>query len=84
MRKVRTTTQQEENLMSKHKVEQQKRQTRQRARAERRRKRQVKQSIGELRRNQVGIAKKLLAGEVPLVCATAWGFVEGLLGFMER
>ena len=69
--------------MSKHKVEQQKRQTRQRARAERRHKRQAKQSIGELRRNQDGMAKKLLAGEVPLVCATAWGFVEGLLGFME-
>jgi hypothetical protein len=37
---------------------------------------------GELRRNQQAIAKRLMAGEVPLVMATAWGFVEGLLDFL--
>jgi hypothetical protein len=36
----------------------------------------------ELRRNQQAIAKRLMAGEVPLVMATAWGFVEGLLDFL--
>jgi hypothetical protein len=35
-----------------------------------------------LRRNQQAIAKRLMAGEVPLVMATAWGFVEGLLDFV--
>jgi hypothetical protein len=69
--------------MSKDKAGRQKRQTKAKAKARRREKRQAKRPIRELRRNQVGIAKKLLAGEVPLVCATAWGFVEGLVGFME-
>jgi len=70
--------------MGKDKVERQKRQAQKQAKGKRRQKRQIRCSPGELRRNQQGIAKKLLAGEVPLVCATAWGFVEGLLRFMEE
>ena len=69
--------------MGKNKAEREKRQARKQARAKRWQKRQRRRGIGELRRNQQGIARKLLAGEVPLVCATAWGFVEGLLSFME-
>jgi hypothetical protein len=69
--------------MRKHKAAQQKRQARQQAKARRRQRREERRPVGKLRRNQIGIAKKLLAGEVPLVCATAWGFVEGLLSFME-
>jgi hypothetical protein len=66
----------------KHKAAQQKRQARQQAKARRSQRREERRPVGKLRRNQIGIAKKLLAGEVPLVCATAWGFVEGLLSFM--
>jgi hypothetical protein len=69
--------------MKKDKVKRQKQQVRKQTKARRREKRQAKQPTVELRRNQIGIGKKLMAGEVPLVCATAWGFVEGLLSFME-
>lgn len=69
--------------MKKDKVKRQKQQVRKQTKARRREKRQAKQPTVELRRNQIGIGKKLLAGEVPLVCATAWGFVEGFVSFME-
>ncbi len=58
------------------------RQARARAKAARRGKREKREAQGELRRNQEAIAKRLMAGEVPLVMATAWGFVEGLLDFL--
>lgn len=58
------------------------RQVHARAKAKRRAKREKGEEQGELRRNQQAIAKRLMAGEVPLVMATAWGFVEGLLDFL--
>lgn len=69
--------------MGKDKTERQKRQAGKQGKKRRWEKRQKGRPLGGLRRNQQGIAKKLLVGEVPLVCATAWGFVEGLLSFME-
>ncbi len=71
-----------ENLMRKHSEKQRSRQARARAKAERRAKRDKRAARSELRRNQAAIAKRLMAGEVPLVMATAWGFVEGLLDFL--
>jgi hypothetical protein len=68
--------------MSKNKAGQAKQQARTKAKVRRQAKRRGKRPIREMRRNQAGIARKLLAGEVPLVCATAWGFVEGVLNFM--
>jgi len=58
-------------------------QVRKQAKQERRQKRQSKNGSGGLRRNQHYIARKLMAGKVPLVCATAWGYVEQLLSFMH-
>ena len=58
-------------------------QVRKQAKETRRRKRKSKQSVSLLRRNQSYIAKKLMAGKVPLVCATAWGYVDELLSFMH-
>ena len=58
-------------------------QVRKQGKQERRRKRKSRQSPGTLRRNQIHIGKKLMAGEVPLVCATAWGYVDQLLTFMH-
>jgi len=58
-------------------------QARKRAKQERRQKRQSKKGSSSLRRNQHYIAKKLMAGKVPLVCATAWGYVDQLLSFMH-
>lgn len=58
-------------------------QARKRTKQERRRRRQNRKMPGLLRRNQVHIAKQLMAGEVPLVCATAWGYVDQLLTFMH-
>src|SRR3972149_10673695 len=69
--------------MKKDKSEQEKRQRRRRAKDKRRKRREARQGQVRLKRNQMGIARKLLAGQVPLVCATAWGFVEGLMAFME-
>ena len=60
------------------------RQVRKQAKGKRRQKRKARQGLSGLKRNQMQIAKKLLRGEVPLVCATAWGFVDGLLKFMGR
>jgi hypothetical protein len=71
-----------ENLMRKHSEKQRSRQARAKAKAERRAKRDKRAARSELRRNQAAIAKRLMAGEVPLVMATAWGFVEGLLDFL--
>jgi hypothetical protein len=59
------------------------RQARRRAKARRQAKRDKREIKHELRRNQEGIARRLMAGEVPLVMATAWGFVEGLLDFLR-
>ena len=58
------------------------RQERARAKGQRQAKRVKREGRRELRRNQQGIAKRLMAGEVPLVMATAWGFVEGMLDFL--
>jgi len=69
--------------MSKDKVKRHRQQIRKQAKARRRQKRQAKRPLVEMKRSQMGIARKLMAGEVPLVCATAWGFVEGLMSFME-
>jgi DDE family transposase len=71
-----------ENLMKKDTGKERARQARVRAKAERRAKRVKREVRNELRRNQQAIAKRLMAGEVPLVMATAWGFVEGLLDFL--
>ena len=68
--------------MSKHNGKDQARQARARAKGVRRTKRVKREASSELRRNQAGLAKQLMAGEVPLVMATAWGFVEGLLDFL--
>ncbi len=58
------------------------RQARVRAKADRRANRVKREGWRERRRDQQAIAKRLMAGEVPLVMATAWGFVEGLLDFL--
>jgi DDE family transposase len=71
-----------ENLMKKHKGKARRQQARARGKAERRAKREQRKEHRELRRDQQAIAKRLMAGEVPLVMATAWGFVEGLLDFL--
>lgn len=59
-------------------------QARKQTKAERRQKRKRQQKTRPLRRNQNYIAKKLMAGQVPLVCATAWGYVDHLLSFMHE
>jgi len=59
-------------------------QARKQVKQERRRKRKSKKGAVPLRRNQNYIAKKLMAGKVPLVCATAWGYVDQLLSFMHE
>jgi hypothetical protein len=69
--------------MSKHNGKERARQARVRAKAQRRAKRVKCEVSKELQRNQRGIARRLMAGEVPLVMATAWGFVEGLLDFLR-
>src|SRR3990172_10344295 len=74
---------QKENLMRKPTANAQHQQVRKQGKQERRRKRKSRQSPGTLRRNQIHIGKKLMAGEVPLVCATAWGYVDQLLTFMH-
>jgi len=59
-------------------------QIRRQQKAKRRAKREAKRpKPGGLRRNQAGIAKRIMAGEVPLVMSTAWGVVEGLLSFVS-
>lgn len=68
--------------MGKHNGKERARQARARAKGQRRAKRVKGEVRHELRRNQAGIAKRLMAGEVPLVMATARGFVEGLLDFL--
>jgi Transposase DDE domain len=71
-----------ENLMQKDKRKEGRQQGRARTKAARRAKREKRAVPGRLRRNQAALAKRLMAGEVPLVMATAWGFVEGLLDFL--
>lgn len=72
-----------ENLMSKHSVKGHGQQQRRQQKAKRRAKRESRRPRpAGLRRNQAGIAKRLMAGEVPLVMGTAWGLVEGLLSFV--
>lgn len=58
-------------------------QARERAKAERRTKRARREEQHERRRNQAAIARPLMAGEVPWVMATAWGFGEGRLDFLK-
>jgi hypothetical protein len=69
--------------MQKHNGKERARQGRARAEADRPAKRAKRAVRSELRRNQPAIAQRLMAGKVPLVMATAWGFVEGLLDFLS-
>lgn len=69
--------------MSKHSKKRRAQQIRRQKQAERRAKREAKRpKPGMLRRNQEGMAKRLLAGEVPVVMSTAWGLVEGFVNFV--
>lgn len=69
--------------MSKTNRKSQRQQVRQQTKQARRNQRQRAKGVSSLRRNQNYIARQLMAGKVPLVCATAWGYVEELLGFMQ-
>ena len=63
-----------ENLMKKDSGKERARQGRRRAKAARQKRRKKREIKQDLRRNQEGIAKGLMAGEVLLVMATAWDF----------
>ena len=56
----------------------------QQARKQAKQEKREKRNRRPLRRNQPYIAKKLMSGKVPLVCATAWGYVDQLLSFMHE
>jgi hypothetical protein len=70
--------------MRKHSGKRQEQQARLRRKAERRAKREARRpKASTMRRDQRGVAKRLMAGEVPLVMASAWGLVEGVLDFLS-